>query len=1094
MEEHSSVVPRRTALRVASRRPRRREPFGPRWRFVAGGGSALLFLVAAASLAILEAKTSALQSEFFSRAAREMTFRVEGGPSEAILFPEDGPYDRRLGYVDLPGFAAALRDDGYRVETQARVAEPFVRYFRQTGIAPYLAKSQAGLTILGRDGLAIFESRHPQRAYAGFDAVPPLVVESLLFIENRELLHASSPRVNPAVEWDRLAAVSADLLRRQILREGNGPGGSTLATQMEKFRHSPDGRTADVAEKLRQMVSASMRSYLQGQDTRAARQRIVVDYLNSTPLAARAGFGEIIGVGDGLWAWFAADFDDVNRSLAAPAAGGEDLQRRALAYRQLLSLLVAQRRPSDFLLTNRPALHRLVDSYLRLLAEAGIIDTALRDAALAQPPRFADSAPAAAPPAAPLSWKAATTLRARLLGQLRLESSYDLDRLDLTVETALDKEVQERVTEVLRSLSDPDALRARGLAAPRLLDRGAPEKVIYSLVLYESGGDRNHLRLQADNFDGPFDINEGTKLDLGSTAKLRTLVTYLQVVADLYDRLRGLSPEDLRATAAAADPLSRWVAASLAAEAGLDLPALLEAAMRRRYSASPHERFFTGGGSHRFANFDKLDDGKVISVAEAFRNSVNLVFIRLMRDIVAYHVAEVAAAGGNPLDAASPRRQEYLARFADREGREFLLGFYRRYRDLDRAQILAEAAGRARRTPAALAVVYRSLHPGAGVESMAEFIRDVLPGRALGAAEARKLFDAYARERYSLNDRGYLARLHPLELWLAEYLSEAPHAAFGEVADAGAEARQEAYAWLFKPGRKAAQNRRIRTLLEEEAFRRIAASWQRVGYPFDWLVPSYASSIGSSGDRPAALADLIGIIVNDGMRLPTGRFERFRFAEGTPFETVMTLEEMTGERVMRPEVARTLRVALVDTVENGTARRVNGAFRGQDGAPLVVGGKTGTGDHRYKRVGRGGDVIGSTVMNRTATFVFFLGERHFGVVSAHVAGSDAAAYGFTSALPTQLLTSLAPILQPMLDRAPSLHPEPELVAPGPFTPDPFTPEPVAPEMPPVAKGEETPLAGRAGESCTRTEEGRLRCSLAAVLQAASRDVETDPVR
>src|SRR3546814_18568349 len=74
-------------------------------------------------------------------------------------------------------------------------------------------------------------------------------------------------------------------------------------------------------------------------------------------------------------------------------------------------------------------------------------------------------------------------------------------------------------------LSDPAAVAAMGLDAPRLLDRGAPEKVIYSLLLYERGRDRKHLRLQAANFDGPVDVNERTKLDLGPTAKLRTRVT-----------------------------------------------------------------------------------------------------------------------------------------------------------------------------------------------------------------------------------------------------------------------------------------------------------------------------------------------------------------------------------------------------------------------------------------------------------------------------------------------------------------------------------------------------------------------------------------
>ena len=78
------------------------------------------------------------------------------------------------------------------------------------------------------------------------------------------------------------------------------PGGSTLATQIEKFRHSPGGRTATPPEKLRQIASASVRAYLNGPQTLPARRQIVVRYLNSVPLAAKPGIGEINGIGDGM--------------------------------------------------------------------------------------------------------------------------------------------------------------------------------------------------------------------------------------------------------------------------------------------------------------------------------------------------------------------------------------------------------------------------------------------------------------------------------------------------------------------------------------------------------------------------------------------------------------------------------------------------------------------------------------------------------------------------------------------------------------------------------------------------------------------------
>src|SRR3546814_11558337 len=112
------------------------------------------------------------------------------------------------------------------------------------------------------------------------------------------------------------------------------------------------------------MISASLRGYLDGANTTAGRRQIVVDYLNSTPLAARAGFGEVIGLGEGLWAWFGTDFATAGDCLAAattvlrPACS-------AAVHRQALSLLIAHRRPSDYLLGARQALAPLVHTPLR---------------------------------------------------------------------------------------------------------------------------------------------------------------------------------------------------------------------------------------------------------------------------------------------------------------------------------------------------------------------------------------------------------------------------------------------------------------------------------------------------------------------------------------------------------------------------------------------------------------------------------------------------------------------------------------------------------------------------------------------------------
>ncbi|MDZ4293772.1 MAG: glycosyl transferase family 51, partial [Hydrogenophaga sp.] len=145
---------------------------------------------------------------------------------------------------------------------------------------------------------------------------------------------------------------------------------------------------------------------------------------------------------------------------------------------------------------------------------------------------------------------------------------------------------------------------------------------------------------------------------------------------------------------------------------------------------------------------------------------------------------------------------------------------------------------------------------------------------------------------------------------------------------------------------------------------------------------------------------------------PTRHLTGVQFASDTPWATSLARGHVSGERVMTPEVARALQQALSDVVERGTARRLAGSFRTEGGEDLSPGGKTGTGDNRVVVRGRA-----TLALNRTATFVFHLGPRYFGSVTAYVVGPDAARYRFTSGLPVQVLGSLGPTLMPYLDAA-----------------------------------------------------------------------------
>ena len=68
-------------------------------------------------------------------------------------------------------------------------------------------------------------------------------------------------------------------------------------------------------------------------------------------------------------------------------------------------------------------------------------------------------------------------------------------------------------------------------------------------------------------------------------------------------------------------------------------------------------------------------------------------------------------------------------------------------------------------------------------------------------------------------------------------------------------------------------------------------------------------------------------------------------------------------------------------------------------------------------VGREGNRIRSTVRNRTATFVFILGDRSFGTITAYVPGAAAGNYEFTSALPVQAFKTLVQSFRPLIEGA-----------------------------------------------------------------------------
>ena len=952
-------------------------------------------------LFIFEIKTSFFESLYFSNRSRACSFSLGNGPSSSIRFPQTGPYDKRLGYTLIPDFIKRLKPYGFSIELQARISQEMAKIFDEGLNMPYEEKQQAGIEVLDRKNKNLFLFKSPNPQLTSFDSIPEMIVKALLFIEDRNLLDSTHSHMNPAMNWTRFYYAMISFVESKFHLKKTVPGASTLATQMEKYRHSAKGRTENVKDKLQQMLSASLLAYRDGAYTLPMRKSILLDYINTAPLGARPAFGEVFGLSEGISHWYKVRFESINAALRGDSA---PLIDQANAFRMVLGLLLAHRKPEYFLVKNSTALSEETDCYLRLFRQRGLFSDSLLGAAIAAGTQHRTVFSAETHPPKNILLKPANTVLDPLIKKLRLKDIYDLVHLDCSVESTLDSAAVTQVMTLFQQLkSRPELLDSLGLRAAHLLDLGNPADVIYSLVLFERKDNTNVVRIQADSHDAPLDFNSGVKLDLGSTAKLRTLVTYLEIIEELYYR-HSRQDSVPSASDPLNDPLASWVTAFLKRNPAASCIDILDSSLNRLYSANPYEKFFTGGGLHHFDNFDKQDDGRILSVREAFAHSVNLVFIRLMRDIVNHYVALLPDYESAEHDSAEIAKNHYLDLFIKYESVNLLGNFYRQLKKIPASEMADTLVDEIKSSPSRLGVIYCTVAVDPSDTGMKEFFK------RHGIVDTSMAFITrlYSQcKAFDWADRGYLAKVHPLKLWAASCLVKNPKTNFSDLKSSCIPYLYEMYKWIFSPERIAFQKSRIRIMQEMEAFDALLRSWQKLGYPFAEITPSFASAIGASADRPSALAQLAGIIQNDGLKCPEKRIEKIRFAGQTPYETVMINADTTScERVLSPEVADRVRSCMFDVIKDGTAVYASRSFD----SSIIVGGKTGTGDHRMRFFNRFGVQTGEKVVDRAATFVFIIDRRFFGTITVAVLGENAKDYDFTSAYPVRLFSLIAPKL------------------------------------------------------------------------------------
>ena len=201
---------------------------------------AAVVLLAATAVLAVEARTSRLQAKLFASFDTGTRIEVEPGPNPTMSFPDNSPYDERLGYTRLAASstgsrARAIGSTARRGSRPASTGSP-----RGASRCLYREKTQAGLAVVDRDGKRLYATRYPQRVYDDFEAVPSLVEQCSV---HREPRAARSGHVfrNPAVDWDRLATAGSGAGR--LGATGVERPGEHAGHPAREVRHSPDGRT-----------------------------------------------------------------------------------------------------------------------------------------------------------------------------------------------------------------------------------------------------------------------------------------------------------------------------------------------------------------------------------------------------------------------------------------------------------------------------------------------------------------------------------------------------------------------------------------------------------------------------------------------------------------------------------------------------------------------------------------------------------------------------------------------------------------------------------------------------------------------------------
>ena len=408
----------------------------------------------------------------------------------------------------------------------------------------------------------------------------------------------------------------------------------------------------------------------------------------------------------------------------------------------------------------------------------------------------------------------------------------------------------------------------------------------------------------------PFDINGGARLDSGSTAKLRTLVSYLEVIAKL--RSFDMSTPTAIPCGRRSTPTPRTAGPSRYLLCAEDRVAGGDHGRGRwndRYlAANPGDLRFTGGGAASFGNRPPRGTAARRRIRTRC-HSTSTVVIRIMRDVVRRSIVRDARLGRAQVlefDSEDPSPQgghlEALRRSANRA-----------CLPIASAQIIAaQTAGQRSKPSCCRACVplsrrllrrYLAQHPSGRDRHQCASPQpcDRPPGAVDDRDETPQAGSsmAYSMDQFNLADQGCIASIPSAQLAGGPCQCH-PEPDYASACSMPAQRSQSVYGWIVPCPSQTCRTSRIRSLLEVEAFLRNPPQMAAISVIRSMPSPSYATAISSATAGRARQARSVSS--EQGRAPPGDASAELVSPGGTPFETRTV--QSPGKRAGTAELTR----------------------------------------------------------------------------------------------------------------------------------------------------------------------------------------------